>query len=508
MMDWDNTTYLTAFVAVAACCVTCIYVLCFPDEPCSNESCSDKSFSEELELFDPHWFQRFQKKARLFTSGSRNAHGKMPSLASHHHHQQFIPFACHVCKRGRLTNTKLSRCACHIRYCSSLCQKQDFNSHKAVCAALIKVRKFASMFREHVNANDYHSYQKYIECGSIYLHSSKSIDRHQLKKCINIVSVWNRQAHCMICYTTEHLKHTCKHCHGVAVCKTCYATQGLKAVVHNATDCSNWKLFTCVVGFRSTNEVRAHGDSKNSHSKLFVPSDWLDYFNHQSNSLTNHRMAPLMCVLSDGLSTPLTLLLGLRLAYKELSSMTTLAIHLVGANVEETRCLTRYLEIPHCLPRLKKMKIIMIGPNMPTDVCDTNILLTTERCCVSIDTVSSSYETYTSQQDIHIDFVMAQHSGCEDQSWGFAWEPAIKALCAMQTPCLFTGYAMQESIDGVRLFETKFQSIAKITQPATLNKFAGLTPYPDAAGAGFYNINSAYFSFIGKIKNAEIDDID
>ena len=508
MLDWDiNPT--TAFVAVAACCVTCIFV-CFLENKGilrqiinTTTSCSDKSFSEDL--FDPHWFQRFQKEAWLFTGGSSE---NTSSLASHHHQQQFIPFACIVCKRGRLTNTKLSRCTCNVRYCSIVCQKQDFESHKAVCAALIKVGKFASMFREHVKANDYHSYQKYIECGSNYLHSSKSIDRNRLKKCINIVSVWNRQAHCMICYTTEHLKHTCKNCHGVAVCKTCYATQGLKAVVHNAKDCSNWKLFTCVVGFRSTHEVRAYGDSKNSHSELFVPSDWLDYFNHQSNSLTNHRMAPLVCALSDDLSTPLTLLLGLREAYKELSSMTTLVIHLVGANVEETRFLTRYLEIPHCLPRLKQLKIIMIGPNMPTDVCDTNIILTTERCCVSIDTVSSSYETYTSQQgSIHIDFVMAQHSGCEDQSFSTCWEPAIKALCAKQIPCLFTGYAMQESIDGVQLFETKFQSIAKITQPATLNKFAGLTPYPDAAGAGFYYINSAYFSFIGK-KNAEIDDID
>ena len=450
------------------------------------------------ELFDPNWFATFFHLDRFNNASTLLGLANTPN--------QMVPFACHVCKRGRLTHTKLSRCtSCHIiRYCSRSCQSKDWKQHKPVCKALQKVSKFARMFKSEIH--DPRSYQKYIEAGSFYLHASKQIELNEIDTNVNVVSVWNRQPHCAVCFTTEGLENSCTRCHGVAVCKNCSVTHGVahEALSHSRKSCDQWLLFTCTYLLASERGHIHYSDSNNPSTLPFVPTNWFDYFQQQKSTLTNHRCAPLMCMLADGLSTPLTIVWGLCLAYgmESLISRKSLTIHLIGASVNETQGLRRYCEVSHCLPALKQLQIVLVGPNVP--LCKKSgttktTLMDTERCHVTVHSVRSSYEAYRSLDAVNpVDFVMGQHSGCEDQAWSKLWTPAIHLLCEMQVPVLFTGYVMQESMDGVAYFTENFSQCCEITQPAAVNPFCGLTPFPDAAGSGFYHMNSAYFCFRGK----------
>ena len=399
------------------------------------------------ELFDPTWYSRLQLGAWFATP-----HVEIPGLA-HYSTQQFLPLVCHVCKRGRLTKTKLVRCSrCQIvRYCSKKHQVLDWIHHKPICDALVKVHAFTSMFRSHVKKNDPYSFQKYIEAGSVYLHCSKQIPGSlSLFSNVNAVSVWNRQVHCQICYTSEHLIHSCIKCHGVALCKECHATHatnsdGLLSNYHTEESCENWHLLTCVQGVASENGCMLSRDTKSAQDKIFVPKTWSDFFGRHPH-ITKERSAPHMCMVADGLSTPLTIVSGLCEAYgiEAIELMTNITVHMVGASIYEVSSLERYCEISHCLPHLKMLKIIMVGPAISQEHCGLDIILNAgTRCNVSIDVVSGSYENFASSMKNQImrpTLVMAQHSGCEDLAWSDSWTLAILKLCDMNVPCLFSGY--------------------------------------------------------------------
>ena len=399
------------------------------------------------ELFDPTWYARLQLGAWFATP-----HVEIPGLA-HYSTQQFLPLVCHVCKRGRLTKTKLVRCSrCQIvRYCSKKHQVLDWIHHKPICDALVKVHAFTSMFRSLVKKNDPYSFQKYIEAGSVYLHCSKQIPGSMsLFSNVNAVSVWNRQVHCQICFTSEHLIHSCIKCHGVALCKECHATHatnsdGLLSNYHTEESCENWHLLTCVQGVASENGCMLSQDTKSAQDKIFVPKTWGDFFGRHPH-ITKERSAPHMCMVADGLSTPLTIVSGLCEAYgiEAIELMTKIVVHMVGASIYEVSSLERYCEISHCLPHLKMLKIIMVGPAISQEHCGLDIILNAAtRCNVSIDVVSGSYENFASSMKNQImrpTLVMAQHSGCEDLAWSDSWTLAIFKLCDMNVPCLFSGY--------------------------------------------------------------------
>jgi hypothetical protein len=97
------------------------------------------------------------------------------------------------------------------------------------------------------------------------------------------------------------------------------------------------------------------------------------------------------------------------------------------------------------------------------------------------------------------DLVFAQHSGCEDEKhYNGGWRPALERLCRMNVPCAFTGYTLQESVEGARrIGGGGLDASATISAKAQYNPFRGLTPIPDAAHDGFYHINTAFFMFRG-----------
>ena len=86
------------------------------------------------EIWSSNWFDE------MFRNGSWCS--GVDSVCINPHWQSYHPYACHACKRGPLTNTKLLTCTgCRIiKYCSREHQRDDWKSHKLWCRAFAKAQ--------------------------------------------------------------------------------------------------------------------------------------------------------------------------------------------------------------------------------------------------------------------------------------------------------------------------------------------------------------------------------
>ena len=284
--------------------------------------------------------------------------------------------------------------------------------------------------------------------------------------------------------------------------------------IHSQTDCDNWVMLTAMQGMTCEQEHPLCIDTEDAEPNFWCPTNWTEFFQRKSQPIANNqlggqivmlKMAPVVTMIADGLSTPLTIVHGLILAYgkEKVEGMKDIIIHMVGAGVDEIRSVKRYMEISHCLPALRRLKIVMVGPWLPFEQTNESIGADSHgvreyRCTAAThDLVKSSYEDYMNTDAAETPtFIIAQHSGVEEhQGANFAseWDPAVALMCDMNVPCLFTGYTLQESQDGV----CRLQNDVNITQEATINPLRGLGPLPDSAHAGWYFANAAYFMFQG-----------
>ena len=473
----------------------------------------DDPYALPKHLWSPDWLS-------LVARGGWMSNKSIPGILTVY--EQHLPFACVTCKRGRFTKTKLNRCTgCKIvRYCGTKHQKKHWKEHKLICKDLQLTAKMSKMICP-IEPGNYASYRRYIATG-VNAVLAKSIKNSNS----NLISVWNRQAHCLLCYSTEKLSTSCSSCGAVALCNSCHAaTIGTPTdttintspfenkTIHSQNDCDNWIMLTAMQGMTCEQEHPLCIDTEDPEPTFWVPTNWTEFFQRKTLPIANHQfggqslmlqLAPVVTMIADGLSTPLTIIHGLILAYgkEEVSTMKDIIIHMVGAGVDEMRSIKRYIEISHCLPALRRLKIVMVGPWM--NIEETNQSIGTDshgvreyRCTATYDLVKSSYEMYMKTDAAETPtFVFAQHSGCEEvfgADFASEWDPAIALMCNMNVPCMFTGYTLQESKQGV----ARLKKDVHITQEATINPMRGLGPLPDSAHAGWYFANAGYFMFQG-----------
>jgi len=377
---------------------------------------------------------------------------------------------------------------------------------------------------------DRDSYVRYIGLGSSAIVSNRRNSNSTL------VSLWNRQPHCLSCYTTDTKKLTfsCGDCGAAALCSDCHKACAFQGdpfhdrTVHPQNDCDNWRMLTAMQGMSSEQGFPLCIDTETPEPNIFIPNDWTEFFEKKSQGIANKQfgghkmmlqMAPVTCMIADGLSTPLTILHGLSLAYgaEEVENMDSLLIHMVGATIGEMRSVKRYMEISHCLPNCKRLKIVMVGPDMSITQRNEQIGKDDSgrppqeyRCDATHDLIQSSYEEYyvqvqKDQKDGGFekpDLIYCQHSGVEESggaNFANEWDPAISIMCSKEmkdVPCMFTGYTFQESKDGVQ----RLKDTVNLICDATINPLRGLGPLPDAAHDGWYYANAAFFMFQGPKK--------
>lgn len=439
---------------------------------------------------------------------------------------QFLPFACASCYRGTFTGTALFRCPdCRIvRHCRN-CLEHGI-SHDS-CSLLQIGARFANdqcplvtvgNATEKKATADAQRFRRHVAVGSLAIRAASRRGVLKTGDRASIVQVWNRQAHCLQCFARDDLVALCPRCHSVALCRSCAGDGGDWAFgdprLHSRSACDNWTLTTCV----QSTLARGAGwpgvgnsdvEEEEPLPPFHFPTGWESYFHSPRTRPARLRTAADLCIASDALSTPLTILHCLCLAYGHdaVGRMNALTVHFVGAARHESFMIGRYLELSRRMPGLQRLHLVLVGPSMPKRLCNVNVPVrdpresgaSTHRCEATCDFVALPYEEYRHSPAMPPDLVFAQHSGCEDEKhYNGGWRPALERLCRMNVPCAFTGYTLQESVEGARrIGGGGLDASATISAKAQYNPFRGLTPIPDAAHDGFYHINTAFFMFRG-----------
>ena len=108
--------------------------------------------------------------------------------------------------------------------------------------------------------------------------------------------------------------------------------------------------------------------------ETFSPKDWIDYFETKGNDFDTgvgmpisalRFMAPVTCFLTDGLTLPMTI--QVLLGKLSLLKKSELRIHILGGDSQEVMVTRAFVELGRINPQLKRLDIIMVGPNLPNN---------------------------------------------------------------------------------------------------------------------------------------------
>ena len=227
-------------------------------------------------------------------------------------------------------------------------------------------------------------------------------------------------------------------------------------------------------------------------------------------------------MLTDGLSIAMTLLRSLELVYgaKELSTMSRIEVHILGAEEAEINCCAaKYEEVMHWLPNCKELVIVLVIGNTKLY---TNIHQALEqmppklplcgscerhKASVSLRTIPGLYHELAASGKLSPStstIVMACHSGIHDECGSglnpnnltASWEPTVRMLTNTTIPCVFTGYNENEIVrDKKKLVEWG----AQIIEDGRVNPFRGLRPFPEVGEDNrFYYSNHSSIITRGK----------
>mmetsp|Transcript_6648 Transcript_6648/g.9651 ORF Transcript_6648/g.9651 Transcript_6648/m.9651 type:complete len:492 (-) Transcript_6648:39-1514(-) len=444
---------------------------------------------------------------------------------------KFFSFSCLICKRGSVSHTNLSRCSkCRLAYyCSSKCQKKDWEHHKCLCPLLRSVLDTLPP----CEATDNSSWRRYLTMGNSVLNVTEKLQQERkpsYKIHPNDKDLWIRQRHCHVCYyspaaprkecdATKRTLIECPHCNDAACCTTpeCQEQFGR---VHTADICEKYLigLAVLVMSMEQGNVLSAPSLSR-MEQPVPVLTDWRDYFRYK---ISDHdlpvpllKMPPVMAMITDSLSLMMTLLHCLTMAVPDVMSKTNLSIHVLGADTHEILNVPRYEEILHWLPQLQLLTITFVGPNLPVETIGTSRDSVEDICAdckkksrIRLEFVKKMYhETvmeppYPSNSSIAIaneqtilipDIAIAANCGLHDKYTGFnaSWEPTSKLLARMDVPVVYTAYTEEEGeLDEQQLRQWG----AKVFVSNTKNPWRGLRPFPDEFDCTKFYYNNFFFT--------------
>jgi hypothetical protein len=167
------------------------------------------TYDHLAKLWSPQWFDMFCNGT--WFSGTAPMNGIEPSHDSYH------PYACNVCKRCPLTNTKLFKCTkCRVMlYCSREHQKADWKAHKKWCKVFSECRDMVPRPTDIDSWRDCSDRLRYLMSQGMQIQLHTSLIQYALM-----------QPRCRICFAAASDENTelitCPKCCGVALCETCY----------------------------------------------------------------------------------------------------------------------------------------------------------------------------------------------------------------------------------------------------------------------------------------------
>jgi MYND finger len=508
---------------------------------------SEDQDNADIILWQPNWFQAM-KDTRWYSGP--------PPKHIHPVFQSYHPYACHSCKRGPLTNTKLFVCTqCHIiKYCSKKCQQSDWNFHKDWCQRFRRLCQNEKL--DTFLLAEYHSFKawhKHMNDMTIFLMQEMKVEPHSIE--LDIVLSQPRCRKCFqaglqmvdgkkMCHNVIKLT-TCPKCMGVALCNHCLE-QGLSSVediktmtleqsisiFHSNTnnnpedECLNHLLSVCCLAMVVENGAPLKIVSRTDCKEYWRPSSWQEYFAKKRDDFYIPgppagmiHLAPVVAFLSDAHSLTLTMqhILGL----PELEgtvmpkTMKKLVIHLCGASDLELSMVGMFAEITRLNPGLKEIQIHLVGPNLNPDnngrlrFLDGESIRSTCKFTMRqhrglyhevVIADSNGVMPVPGLGDIPT-LVFCQHSGLHTAAYAVDWIPTVLALKEMDVPVVWTGFNHNEVVDDGKVLDEL--GVNLIVKP-TPNPFRSLYPFTDPyrEQGDFIYANASFVVMKGSTVNA------
>jgi len=245
------------------------------------------------------------------------------------------------------------------------------------------------------------------------------------------------------------------------------------------------------------------------------PRSWDEYFELRCGqywSLRGRLPPPFFPVGTRELSQPVNCLQAMyRFGIEKFSSLSTLTIHVVGADAAyewspSPTCV--WEEIMHCLPKCQTMETIFVGPSLETcisprtEYCPPMDLECCPDCTAKgrkriITTYAKKWHEYRADEDRYTkpDLIVAFNAGISMEETD-GWVETIKLMLEDDIPCLFTMFEETEAKGDHGLLQKLGANI--LTEKAAVNPFAVDFPTIDAnAPDTFFKINGRYLCFKG-----------
>jgi splicing suppressor protein 51 len=237
-------------------------------------------------------------------------------------------------------------------------------------------------------------------------------------------------------------------------------------------------------------------------AKLFTMNDyralssyggWSDFFESipfsmqgQNPEHVDEELHPVMATDSSNMSV--TILAALEATIPNLLNKSDLTIHLVGASGREVTHLLLFEDLLHLLPQLKKLHIVLCGPDRalmsPRSTGDLGQEFEMDSCpaCTS----AGKRKTASIYLGVYHDFAKRPayrkpdlavlfHSG-RSQEAEESWSPTTRLLVKEGTCTLCTTYTAREATEEVEELD---QMGAKLLLRPVENKWRGLVPWPE-----------------------------
>jgi splicing suppressor protein 51 len=179
---------------------------------------------------------------------------------------------------------------------------------------------------------------------------------------------------CNLCFKRTNSVTPCKTCHSVAYCCDDHRDQDLPN--HPQETCE--QLAVGLVCYQSIAKLAILTKNASEGPPVWIPealctkysplesalnssgrvSGWRSYFiRRQKPDVPSH----VDVMFADALSPVLTALFALEHLREDISTVSSITLHFIGASMQELTALTKYEELLHLLPSLKSLHIVLIG---------------------------------------------------------------------------------------------------------------------------------------------------
>ncbi|CAG8456680.1 4786_t:CDS:2 [Acaulospora morrowiae] len=410
---------------------------------------------------------------------------------------QIAGTACSNCRKtGAEVGIKaLLRCTrCRMScYCSRECQKADFSFHKHLCAAVKELSEFEEAW---YSCNEQESEWNKRNIYHMQL-LTEALDRELNNYERN---AWLHQPKCHVCFRTTRDLQNQSPLIPCPECKVTFCCSSEHWEKHREKHQSLCKIYQLMINcerirYQDTSETLWAPEEWDANAIYPpLPKDWNGYFKWRKNSQFIHLDA-LCGVITNNLSLPLTILSALERFYvrSKLRSLEDLTIHIIGASQYEIFALMTFEEIMHVLPKIKTVRIIMVGFELPgqnhgidLQCCSRCTNSGRKRICAFYP---MAYHEYGSSSDYTAPHVSAGFNTGLYEDDTELWKPTIEFLLDKETPCVFTSYSKEEATQDVKILKSWG---AKVIVGAKENKWKSTMPLVEPQGTDKFYYNNFY----------------